>query len=79
MGLTWQSQHRKLMEHPVLGQGVIELMIPSNGGPQAMTALPLSRLNFWLATIQPNKVPDPAIRVKVIAYQNECADVLFSH
>ena len=29
MGLAWQPQHRKLLEHPILSQGIIELMIPS--------------------------------------------------
>jgi hypothetical protein len=79
MGLTWQPQHRKLVEHPLLSQGIVEMMIPSAGGPQAMTALPLNRLNFWLATIQPNKIPDPEARARVIRYQTECADVLFTH
>ena len=79
MGLAWQPQHRKLLEHPILSQGIIELMIPSAGGPQVMTALPLNRLNFWLATIQPNKIPGAETRARVIRYQTECADVLFAH
>lgn len=44
-----------------------------------MVGLPLSKLNFWLARIHPNKVPNPETRAKVIAYQEECADVLFAH
>lgn len=79
MGLSWQPQHRKLTEHPVLSKGTTELVMPSKGGPQAMTALPLSRLNFWLATIQPNMVPDLETRERIIRYQEECADALFAH
>jgi len=79
MGLAWEAQHRKLTSHPVLGKGITEITIPSAGGPQAYTALPLSRLNFWLATIHSNKVPDPQTRARVLAYQAECADVLFEH
>lgn len=79
MELDWGSQFRKLKEHPVLGKGIVNLTIPSAGGPQAMSMLPLNRLNFWLATIQPNKVPDAETRARVIQYQEECADVLFAH
>ncbi|CAO3437234.1 phage antirepressor N-terminal domain-containing protein [Azospirillum doebereinerae] len=79
MGLSWQGQHAKLTEHPVLSEGIKDIVIPSEGGPQAMTALPLSRLNFWLATIHPNKVPDLEARERIIRYQRECADALFAH
>ena len=79
IGLAWQSQLEKIKAHPVFGKGITEIVIPSAGGPQAMSALPLTRLNFWLATIQPNKVPDLEIRARVIRYQTECADVLFAH
>ncbi|MFC5359067.1 phage antirepressor N-terminal domain-containing protein [Azospirillum himalayense] len=79
MGLDWKGQHAKLKAHPVLSKGVEEISIPSAGGSQATTALPLTRLNFWLATIQPNKVPNPDTRARIIRYQEECADVLFAH
>lgn len=77
IGVSWQGQHEKLMKHPVLSQGIKEILIPSAGGTQAMTAIPLNRLPFWLATLQPNKVPDPSVREKVIIYQTEAADALF--
>lgn len=79
MGLTWEPQFTKLKTHPVLSKGVTEIVIPSAGGDQRATALPLSRLNFWLATIRPGKVTDPDVRSKVVEYQEECADVLFAH
>lgn len=50
-----------------------------DGTSPGVVALPLNRLNFWLATIHPNKVPDPDTRAKVIRYQIECADALFAH
>lgn len=77
MGVSWQGQHEKLLKHPVLSKGIKEILIPSAGGPQAMTALPLNRLPFWLATLHPNKLADPALREKVIIYQTEAADALF--
>lgn len=77
MKLAWQPQHVKLSAHPVLSKGITEIVIPSAGGDQAMTALPLNRIHFWLATIQPNKVKDLSIREKVIIFQTEVADTLF--
>ena len=77
MGVSWQGQHEKLLRHPVLSKGIKEILIPSAGGPQAMTALPLNRLPFWLATLHPNKLADPSLREKVIIYQTEAADALF--
>lgn len=78
MGLAWQSQLAKLKSHPILSKGVTDIVIPSSGGPQSTVAISLNKLNFWLATIQPNKVA-PEIRAKVVLYQEECAEVLFAH
>lgn len=77
MELDWKSQHAKITGHPILGKGMVEITMPSEGGPQAMTALPLNRIHFWLATIHPNKIRNAAIREKVIIYQTEVADTLF--
>ena len=81
MGLGWSGQFEKLKGHPILGSCVREIRIQVSGDLQAreMVALPLNRLNFWLATIHPNKVPDPDTRAKVVRYQIECADALFAH
>ncbi|WP_343314239.1 phage antirepressor N-terminal domain-containing protein [Brucella sp. BE17] len=79
MGLDWSYQSRKLNEHPVLSKGVAIIAIPSAGGIQDALALPLNRLHFWLATLQPNKIKDISVREKVIVYQTEAADVLFDH
>lgn len=79
MGLDWSAQRQKLERNPILSKGMVVITVPSRGGPQEMTALPLNRLNFWLATIQPDRVPDEATRAKVIEYQTECADALFAH
>ena len=77
MGLSWQPQHSKLKTHPVLSKGITEIMIPSSGGAQAMTALSLTRLPYWFATLNSNKVPNPDTRAKIIAFQERCADYLF--
>lgn len=79
MGLQWEKQRIKLAGHPVLAPALRVVPFASAGGPQDTVALPLTRLNFWLATVNPNKVPNLETRAKILAYQEECADVLFGH
>ena len=79
MGLAWEVQLRKIKAHPVLSKGMTMMVIPSAGGPQEMVALPLTRLNFWLALVQANRVPDAETRERIITYQAEAAEALFHH
>ena len=79
MGLDWTYQFRKISGHPVLSKGVAVTAIPSPGGSQDTTCLTLDLLNFWLATIHPDRIKDQAVRTRVIEYQTECARVLFNH
>lgn len=91
MGLDWKTQHRKLSSHPVLSKGMVIMTIPaeakgisatempSEGGNQEMACLSLDLLNFWLATIHPDRIKDQIVRTRVIDYQTECARVLFNH
>lgn len=76
MGMDWASQFTKLKQR--FSKGVVEIAIPSVGGPQKMICLALRKLAGWLNTISPNKVK-PEIRDKVIQYQNECDDVLYEY
>lgn len=78
MGMTWQSQHRKLMER--FKTCIIEMMIQLPGDTQRrlVICLALRKLAGWLQTISPNKVR-PEIRDKVIKYQEECDDVLYDY
>ncbi|WP_448208575.1 phage antirepressor N-terminal domain-containing protein [Azospirillum sp. sgz302134] len=81
MRLNWDSQRKKLVGHPVLSVCTVNLTVQMPGDDQARewVFLPLNRLNFWLATIHPNKVPDAETRIKIIEYQTECADALYEH
>jgi hypothetical protein len=79
MGLDWKTQHRKLASHPVLSKAVVLMTIPWEGKGQPMIAIRLNRLSFWLATVQPDRIPDLSVRARVISFQEECADVLFRH
>lgn len=81
MGLDWEEQRRKLHRHPVLKAALTfaTVQMPGDNQRREWAFLPLPRLNFWLATIQPNKVLNLDTRAKIIRYQEECADVLFAH
>lgn len=77
MGLTWQAQHRKLAER--FKSTITEMMMVAEDGKQRlMTCIPLRKLTGWLYTISPNKVR-PELRARIIAYQEECDDVLWDY
>lgn len=78
MGLAWQVQHRKLMAGRFAS--VITMMVTTgaDGKRYEMACLPLRKLAGWLMSIHASKVR-PELREGVIAYQNECDDVLWSY
>lgn len=90
MGLDWTTQRQKIKARygavggisPSTGSDgsvVREIMTTgSDGKSYRMTCLPLRKLAGWLMTIHPNKVR-PDLRERIIAYQNTCDDVLWSH
>jgi prophage antirepressor-like protein/phage anti-repressor protein len=79
MGLAWQAQHRKLTEDKERFC-IIEMVMQMPGDDQrrAVTCLPLRKIMGWLMTISPNKVK-PELKETIIAYQNECDEVLWQH
>lgn len=79
LGVAWVPQLRKLKDDPVLSKGVTTMVIPSVGGAQESTCLKLEKVNFWLAKMDSRRIKDENAREKLIAYQEECADVLFGH
>jgi hypothetical protein len=81
MGLDWEEQRRKLHRHPVLAPDLTfaTVQMPGDDQRREWAFLPLTRVNFWLATVQPGRIHDDAVKAKVIDYQRECADVLFAH
>lgn len=77
MGLRWEAQTVKLNTNKTRwGVSIIET--PSPGGKQKSLCMPLRKLPGWLATIHPDKVR-AELRETIIAYQNECDDVLWAH
>ncbi|MDN0103057.1 phage antirepressor N-terminal domain-containing protein [Yersinia bercovieri] len=77
LGLSWTSQHRKLMNSGDKYR-YAHMSIPSKGGVQEMLCLPLRKLNGWLFSINPEKVRSD-IRDKLIQYQEECFTVLHEY
>lgn len=75
IGLTWQAQHTKLISNPRWGTTEI-VTVAEDGKQREMTCLPLRKLPGWLQTISPNKVRND-LRAKVIAYQDQCDDILW--
>lgn len=77
MGLDWSSQFVKLKSNEQRW-GIVKITIPTIGDLQEAICMPLRKLVGWLSTIHPNKVK-PELRETIIAYQNECDDVLWDH
>lgn len=81
MGLDWEEQRRKLHRHPVLSPDLTfaTVQMPGDDQRREWAFLPLTRVNFWLATVQPGRIHNEDVKARVIEYQRECADVLFEH
>lgn len=81
LNLSWSRQRKKIKEDPVLATVVAQkaTQVASNNQKRLRTYIKLDYLNGWLFKINPNKVPDPAARERVIRYQKECCDVLSRH
>ncbi|MFQ2440562.1 phage antirepressor N-terminal domain-containing protein [Aeromonas caviae] len=78
MGLAWQVQHRKLAAKFSACITEMVIQLPGDTQNRAVTCLPLRKLPAWLYSIQPGKVA-PEIREKVVAYQEECDEVLWQY
>jgi hypothetical protein len=76
MGLDWASQYVKLTSSPRFKVQLITT--PSAGGSQETLCIPLRKLVGWLYGVNANKVR-AAIREGVLAFQDECDEVLWNH
>lgn len=77
MGIDWKNQHAKLAANQ-RRWGMVEITIPTAGGLQSMACIALRKLFGWLAGIHVGKIKEEA-QPKVLAYQNECDDVLWQY
>lgn len=78
MGLDWKSQYDKLTSNPRFCMVEITMQMPNDDQKRNVCCMPLRKLCGWLLGISPSKV-SPDIQDKVIAYQNECDDVLYDY
>lgn len=73
LGIDSKRQISKLKSDPTYQSKLIK--VQTNGGMQEVFTIPLSKLNGWLFSINPNKVK-PEVKAKLIEYKNECFEVL---
>jgi hypothetical protein len=79
MGLAWKPQFQKLMDHKKRwGVTILVTQLPGDIQRRDVTCMPIRKLPGFLATVSPNKVR-PEIRDRIIAYQDECDEVLWRH
>ncbi len=80
LGLDWSKQYRKILADPVLSSVVAQRAITARDGKKyKMLCLPLEYINGLLFKINPNKIPNPKVREKVILYQKECYKALYEY
>ena len=77
LGIDFSGQYKKLKSEADSYEAKF-IDVKTNGGVQKVFCIPLSKLNGWLFTINPNRVK-PQTKEKLIAYKKEAFDVLYSH
>jgi len=79
LSIDWEAQRQRLMRDTVLSKGAVIIQVPSPGGTQDTTCLPLKLLPGFLFGIDDRRIRDEAIRARLITYKLECYDVLARH
>jgi hypothetical protein len=78
LGVSYRRQLRKLR-----GRSWAVVAQKATTGPDGkiyqMECVNLNTLSMWLATLNENKISDPAVRAKIVRYQIEAARVLRDH
>ncbi|MCB9993107.1 MAG: hypothetical protein H6873_05570 [Hyphomicrobiaceae bacterium] len=77
--IAWHGQLERIKRDPILSEGIRMIRIPSPGGPQESTALPLNLIPGFLFGIDDSRIADAEARKLVLAYKRECHDVLYRH
>lgn len=73
IGLKFRTQYDKIKLDESYESKLIK--VQTKGGLQEVFTIPLSKLNGWLFSINPNKVK-PEVKQKLIEYKKECFNVL---
>lgn len=79
IGLSWDSQFKKIQRHEILNSTVVMMtMVAPDGKKREMLCLPLDYLNGWLFGVDARRVK-PEIKDRLLTYQRECFRVLNNH
>lgn len=54
-------------------------MVAADGKNRQMLCMPITKLNGWLFSINPNKIPNIDVRKRVVEYQEECFIALYDY
>jgi len=73
LGIAFKPQFEKLKSDESYESKLIK--VQTRGGLQEVLTIPLSKLDGWLFSINPNKVK-PEVKQKLIEYKKECFNVL---
>ena len=73
LGLNAKGQIKKIQSDESFESKLIK--VQTRGGLQEVFTIPLSKLDGWLFSINPNKVK-PEVKQKLIEYKKECFNVL---
>jgi hypothetical protein len=79
IGIEWASQLLRIKRDAILSEGMFIMNIPSPGGAQDTTCLPLALIPGFLFGIDDRRIKDAAIRGKVLRYKRECHAALYAH
>lgn len=77
LGMDWSRQSKRLLEQESKFTCGHMSTTGADGKRYAMLSIPLSKLPLWLASINPNKVPDLEARAKIELYQERSAQALY--
>lgn len=79
IGVSFQGQHNRLKEDPLLASTVnLRLMVGADGKKREMVCLPIKYVYGWIFRIDSRNVSEDA-RESVQKYQKECYDILYLH
>lgn len=79
IGLDWKRQREKIMSNKDKFNWGLMPSVGQDGKNRDMLCIPLTKLNGFLFTINPERIPDPQVRRRVELYQEECFIVLHNY
>jgi hypothetical protein len=77
IGVSSNNQILKLSSDPKFNRYDV-ISVAADGKERRVFCIPLDQLNGWLFSINSNKVPEH-VRPNLVAYQQECFEVLYKH